>query len=970
MLAAVITASSARAANAATINVPGDQPTIQAAITAASSGDTINVAAGTYVEVGQIVINKSLSIVGADKATTIVKPAQDTGNSGSGDYRGWFLTGSGITFNMSGVTLDGAGKNICHGIYDYSLGTIEDINVKNIGCEQYYGRGIYLKNNATVRSVKFENIARIGVFIWQGATAAVIDGNTYLGKGAGDHLDYGIEVENGGVATITNNTISNNTGLTLAGEDSAGILVTTYYGGGSQATITGNTITGNTGAIVAGYCVGIDNPVGSGCTGPDTSVVTAHFNRITGNGTGIASAAPFVDAENNWWGCNYGPGAGGAGCPGATNGTNGTVDSNPWLKLTTAASPSSGLTIGDSSTVTSKLTTNSDNVDTSGSGNVPNGILASFTPTGGTLSSPTDTTTSGVTDTTFTATTFGIGGVSTLIDGQTVNAPIDVNSPCINVSIPNVTSLTGVQVTVPVYTNNMSGRGALSADFTITYNAAVLTPLADSTHGVTPGSIGTSNGGGRVLTVSNPSAGTLIISVFGANEFQGGGDLVDLNFNVIGLPATSSALNLTSFQYNEGAPCSGTTNGSVTVIGGTITGTVTYGNALVGPTPPRYVPGVIVSGAGSPPVSSAPSNSLGAYSLSGFGPGLYTRSASKTGGLGLGFDNGAISGFDAAKIAQSVVGSYTLTGNQPIVADVSGNGTVTSFDAALIARYRVSLPGSGSTGNWIFQPVSYGPSTVYANISGENYVALLMGDVTGNWNDPTSETGGRPAMVVMEGKPLAISASKITAESGTEVSVPVSIGDTTNKGIVSYQFDLKYDPAVLEPVADPVDIADTVSNGLVATVNSTVPGVLRVVVFGAKPLEGKGQLLNLRFNVIGPVDAATDLHWENFGINEGDVYFSAADGRVEVTSAAKDATINGHVLTQMGRGIPSALVTVTDTLGKQHSVLTGKLGNFQIGGLELGQTYNIAVSAGKHRFAVQTISLVDSAVAVDLIAEN
>jgi len=52
--------------------------TIQGAIDAASSGDTINVAAGTYVEVGQIVIDKDLSIVGEDKTTTIIKPAQDT----------------------------------------------------------------------------------------------------------------------------------------------------------------------------------------------------------------------------------------------------------------------------------------------------------------------------------------------------------------------------------------------------------------------------------------------------------------------------------------------------------------------------------------------------------------------------------------------------------------------------------------------------------------------------------------------------------------------------------------------------------------------------------------------------------------------------------------------------------------------------------------------------------------------------
>ena len=57
----------------ATINVPGDNATITEAINYATSGDTILVAAGTYNE--NIVINKDLTITGADKATTIINGA-------------------------------------------------------------------------------------------------------------------------------------------------------------------------------------------------------------------------------------------------------------------------------------------------------------------------------------------------------------------------------------------------------------------------------------------------------------------------------------------------------------------------------------------------------------------------------------------------------------------------------------------------------------------------------------------------------------------------------------------------------------------------------------------------------------------------------------------------------------------------------------------------------------------------------
>ena len=292
--------------------------TIQKAISAANADDTVSVAAGTYVEVGQIVISKDLSIVGVDKTTTIIKPFQDTGVGNHQDANAWILVNSGVTFNLRQVTLDGSGRLINHGILSHGHGVIDDNIFSNIGYNpsgpDYKGIGIELYgSDMTVSNNQFNNIGRIGVYTGF-ASVATISNNVYNGKGDGNFLDYGFEVGRNGQATILSNTISNCRGVaTVDGSTSAGILVTTYYGP-AQATITGNTITNSDTAIAVGY------------DAFDTSVVTAMMNKFSGNNYGVATTAPFVNAENNYWNCTTGPNT--AGCAK----TDGDVDFAPYYK--------------------------------------------------------------------------------------------------------------------------------------------------------------------------------------------------------------------------------------------------------------------------------------------------------------------------------------------------------------------------------------------------------------------------------------------------------------------------------------------------------------------------------------------------------------------------------------------------------------------------------------------------------------
>ncbi|MFA5172878.1 MAG: YDG domain-containing protein [Candidatus Paceibacterota bacterium] len=269
--------------------------TIQGGINAVEVGGTVNVAAGNYTEVEQIVIDKNLSIVGENKETTIIKPAQNTTNTGHADSAAWILVNSDKTFNLSKVTLDGNGHLIAIGILSHGHGTINDNIFTNIAYNpsgpDYKGMAIELYgSDMTIENNEFANIGRIGVFNGNGTNSHII-GNTYTGKGAGDWLDYGFEVGRGSQSEISNNIITNNIGVASDGSTSAGILVTSFFGPGiSNATITGNSISNSTDGIAVGY------------DGSDASIVVAHTNKFSGNTKDINSTKPSVDGTRNWWG--------------------------------------------------------------------------------------------------------------------------------------------------------------------------------------------------------------------------------------------------------------------------------------------------------------------------------------------------------------------------------------------------------------------------------------------------------------------------------------------------------------------------------------------------------------------------------------------------------------------------------------------------------------------------------------------
>jgi len=291
--------------NAGILHVPGDYPTIQAALVYAGTGDTILVAPGTYYEhIGWPSIQgiNLLSEYGADstiidaagllRAITIVADVDSTTV-----IRGFTIV-NGNTDRGGGIYCEGASPTISNNtIMNNSAGG--------------YGGGVFCINGSPIisQNIIINNVATGngnggGIACWESSPKIIgnIIENNSAGNGGGI---YAIASE----PEIIGNTVNSN---------SSG------YGGGllfhkSSVIVTYNTVSNND----AEY-------LGDGLHFGDADG-DVNYNNIFGNGWGISGYGYWGrNAEYNWWGDSTGPYH--ATNPGGLGDTVGDdIDFTPWL---------------------------------------------------------------------------------------------------------------------------------------------------------------------------------------------------------------------------------------------------------------------------------------------------------------------------------------------------------------------------------------------------------------------------------------------------------------------------------------------------------------------------------------------------------------------------------------------------------------------------------------------------------------
>ncbi len=510
------------------------------------------------------------------------------------------------------------------------------------------------------------------------------------------------------------------------------------------------------------------------------------------------------------------------------------------------------------------------------------------------------------------------------------------------VSIPTtLTAQNGAVLTVPISVNDTTGQNILSYDFTLTYDPSVITPQ------VTPYDTSGTLSSGFVVTVNATTPGTLIVSGFGTSVLSGAGALLNLKFNVVGNYPSCSNLNFTAFEFNTGNPPDQTSNGQFCVINGNITGTITYVNGS--PTQPA-VQNVTVTAVGSTTITDT-TDAAGFYELTGFAAGAYTVTPTKTG------DVNGITAFDAALVAQHVVGLTTLSSTQQTAGDTNNNGSLNSFDAALIAQYSVSISNPLSiAGTWKFNPTSRNYASVVTDTPNQNYGAILVGEVSGNWTPPPPFAGFITESPVMSSNPpIAVNFPNAYGSNGSVVTVPINIGkDLVSSGVLSYQIDFNYDAAIVEPDTTYTSVSGTISDGKVVTVNNSTAGRSRIAVFGTTAMNGQGTLINLRFRVIGTPNQVSPLTWTTFFFNEGNPSSNSGNGTITVLApTSANASVSGRVQTANGNGIRNAVITLTDSGGTTHTTRTSAFGYYRFDEIPIGATI-ISVASKRFTFANPT----------------
>ena len=503
---------------------------------------------------------------------------------------------------------------------------------------------------------------------------------------------------------------------------------------------------------------------------------------------------------------------------------------------------------------------------------------------------------------------------------------ISVGAPSVvAVSLPNSIATPGV-VLIPITVGDLTGSKVISYDLNVDYDPAVIQPAGGPTcAGNSCFMITGTLSNAMAITPNTAYAGHFILSGFQASSLAGSGALIFLKFNIVGTFGQLTALTFadftdpgqgfhTAFTFNEGDPMVALTHGSLTVAGNTPTAspspTATVTPTRTATTTPTASPSPVLV---MLPNTTATQGNVVAVPVS---------VGSLTGLNVISYD------FNVdynPSILQPVGGPtcsgnacYTVTGTLSAAAAItpntgnSGHFILSAFQASpmggagTLIFLNFNVVGSpGSTSPLTFADYTDpGPAfhTGFTFNEGDPIVDLgtnsgsvtvVPGNTPTRTSTPTPDatpvitrTASPTATVTLTATSTATATTTAThtatptpTQTGTTpihvslpfvvaltypVNVPITAGNTTGLGVISYDLQITFDPLVVQPASPPFDQAGTLSSGMAITANTANTGHLIISAHQATPLVDGGTLLNLKFNYFGFLGQQSPLIFEDY----------------------------------------------------------------------------------------------------------
>ncbi|MDD5183648.1 MAG: right-handed parallel beta-helix repeat-containing protein [Paludibacter sp.] len=197
--------------------------------------------------------------------------------------------------------------------------------------------------------------------------------------------------------------------------------------------------------------------------------------------------------------------------------------------------------------------------------------------------------------------------------------------------------------------------------------------------------------------------------------------------------------------------------------------------------------------------------------------------------------NGSVQAYDASLVLQSVVSSITLSPLQQTVADVSADGSISAYDASLILQFVAGI-------NSVFPGEMKSPAVV-------NDVVLSYGDITRNADNT--------------------------------FTIPVQVENASRS--ISLDMATTFDAALIEPVS--VTAGSDVTNRLFAYNIDRATGKLRIAIAGTDKLGSHAQVANITFKLVGSVgqNTVTTLGIDKFQADEIDYTLSSVSKVIQIS---------------------------------------------------------------------------------------